>query len=373
MTTEVEEFFRRILPKKGFPVVTTLRKGTAPQQFSCESLTNFFKVVGEQKLKCEEQKRELYFCLSTLEKRSIVSADGKYHTRIATNCKYIRVLALDIDVDPTGVYKNRPCYVSQAEAIHGVKFLCEKLGFNQPYIVSSGYGLHVYWPFEEHVSTDDWWLLAVRFKAVCMAVDPRLLADPTRATDRAGILRVPASWNFKSTDFPKEVAILETAADIAWPFAFYSECLDLYISSNSIALDVNMPAKGVGPRVKKATLVDLSLEYPATEKADFKELYSKCPWIKNYMENPANRSEPEWKAMIDLSLHTKFTRKDGTVCEDLDMAEFVSKAYPGYTLADTVTKRNQALRVQAEAAGGPDPTARTCFSLEAAKAGPCRT
>ena len=372
MATEVEEFFRRILPSVGFPVVTTLRAKTYPQQFSCESLADFFRALGVQKQKCNEQYRELYFGLSTVEQRFVINAAGVVQVRPASNCRYIRVLALDVDIDPIGFLKGDtdvPCYHTQEDAIAGVKAFANKIGFNQPYIVSSGYGLHVYWPFEEHIDTDEWWLLAQRFKAVCAFVDCRLIADQSRVTDRAGILRVPASWNFKVEADPREVRILEDCAHIPWPHTFYSEALDFFIKANGVGLNFVLPRAGTGPKIKKATmkaLVDLDVDFPDKEKADFKEIYKKCNWVKDWMEHPAERREPAWKCIVDLSVHTKFIMKDGTVCEGRDLAIFVSKAYPGYDEAETIKKYDLA-------AANPKLASRYCTSLQVAKSSPCNT
>ncbi len=362
MHAPVEVFFKRILSDKGFPVITTLKKGTQPQQFSFESLPEFFKAAEELVVKGQAQQREVYFCISTMEKRSIVTEEGKFRIRVGPNCKLTKVLVLDIDIDETGFLKGdqlKPCYKSKDEALVGIDYLCTELSFPAPDIVDSGYGLHVYWPFQEAISSEQWAVAATKFKAACGHIDRRVIADPTRITDRAGILRIPSSFNFKR-EAAQPVLIIQDNKAI-WPYDHYREHLDAYLYRNGISADI-LSVQGIIPKAKK--IVDLTLTYPDQEKPEFKEIYKKCNWFQNYMVNAAERSEPMWMAALDIAALSKLTLKSGEVLEGASLAIYLSKGYPGYDEKETREKfaRSEIKGVLA---------ARKCVSMEATCPAPC--
>lgn len=63
------------------------------------------------------------------------------------------------------------------------------------HIVDSGSGLHVYWALTAAIAAADWKLAASKLKAVAKQVG--FLADPSRTSDIASVLRFPGTLNFK--------------------------------------------------------------------------------------------------------------------------------------------------------------------------------
>lgn len=372
MTIEVEDFFNRILSNKGFPVVTSLKKNTSPHQLVAENLLDFYRLVNLQKEKCDKLGRDLYFGIATIRQRYVVDQNGKHHTRVSSNCLHLKTLVLDVDTDPTGFLKGdreRLCYTSIAEAKEGVGHLCTELSLTKPYIVNSGNGLHVYWPFEQAVPAEEWYLLANKFKILCGHVDSRLIADQSRVTDRAGILRVPDTFNFKDPENKKQVKIEQFCSEVQWPSKYFSEHFDNYIDKNNIGFD---PMEMLGRVAKKAknNIVDLTLQFPDSEKIDFKEVYTKCNWYKNYMRNRHVASYDIWFPAMNLSTKMIYTiEPDGErkhlgklvtekiVIEGLDLAKFISKGHPGYDEALIEDKYNESI-------ADPALSARTCADLQ---------
>ena len=83
--------------------------------------------------------KDVYFALATFENA------GK---RTAENARYIRSLFIDMDG-----------YNTKKAAAQALAEFCAKTGLDllgTPYIVGSGGGLHVYWPFTEEVTVDRW-------------------------------------------------------------------------------------------------------------------------------------------------------------------------------------------------------------------------
>jgi hypothetical protein len=104
-------------------------------------------------------------------------------------------------------------YPTQADALRALKMFCEKAGLPlPPVVVSSGYGLHVYWSVGVFVPADRWRKLAKKLKA--LAARHGFRADPSRTADIASVLRVPATLNYKNPADPNPVQILRKGAPI---------------------------------------------------------------------------------------------------------------------------------------------------------------
>lgn len=370
MDQNTERFFDRVLSDKGFPVTVSLKKGSAPQTKVPDNLYEFKRVVQGEATKCSQQGRELYFGISTLERRFVTDARGVAHTRVGTNCLETRALVLDIDLNESGFIKKgqeqKSAYKSQAEAIEGVNRLCTVLNFNTPYIVSSGYGLHCYWPFENPVASEDWYALAGRFKAACMFIDGRLVVDPSRVADRAGILRVPDSYNFRNAKEPKQVTILHECGTPVWPYKFYKEHLEEFAKENDVEGYVEFLAK---PENKNKQIVDLSLDY-SNEKVEFKKIFKECNWINNYMKTKPTAGYEAWWAMVNLTSHCTLTIEAGktfkgkvlnheksTQIEGFELTKYISEGHPGYDVSKTYKKYEDSIAT-------PALSARTCVSLQ---------
>ncbi len=79
------------------------------------------------------------------------------------------------------------------------------------HVVNSGGGLHVYWVFDKPLQRDEWQVTAGKLKALTHALG--LLADDSRTSDIASVLRVPGTLNFKY-DPPRPVALLQKSAPV---------------------------------------------------------------------------------------------------------------------------------------------------------------
>ena len=108
--------------------------------------------------------------------------------RTAENSCAQRSLWLDVDIGGENEYAN------QEEAIANLSSFLGSTGLPQPLIVSSGYGLHLYWPLDRDLPTEEWLQLAGRLKTA--TVETGFKVDPSRTTDSASILRPPGTFNY---------------------------------------------------------------------------------------------------------------------------------------------------------------------------------
>lgn len=140
---------------------------------------------------------------------------AKYKTgenRKKENVLGLKAFWLDVDCGPSKAEPDpntgRPDgYVDQKAALQALRSFCKTVGLPTPTLVSSGGGIHAYWPLEETVSRADWEPVAERFKAICRAqnfyVDDKVF-------EVARILRVPGTFNFKE-ETPRPVQLLHVS------------------------------------------------------------------------------------------------------------------------------------------------------------------
>ena len=151
-------------------------------------------------------------------------------SRRASNVLALRAFWLDIDTQESSA---KATYANRKQAFAALEDFVNDLGLPVPTVVSSGYGLHVWWPLTEDIDGDTWHATATLLKAACVAWG--LAADPSRTCDRASVLRLPGTRNFKR-DKPRLVGVVQWAAAAA--HADLKAALSRYLGKPARALPV---------------------------------------------------------------------------------------------------------------------------------------
>ncbi len=101
-------------------------------------------------------------------------------------------------------------YRTIAEAEQALNSFCEKANLPFPtHIVLSGRGLHVYWVLAERLGRLLWAVAATKLKELTVAEG--LLADPSRTSDEASVMRLPGTNNHKTGE-PRSVTLKVSSA-----------------------------------------------------------------------------------------------------------------------------------------------------------------
>jgi len=127
------------------------------------------------------------------------------NNRKATNVSGASAFWLDIDC---GDLKNSAGkgYATAEGAREAVNRFCKDTGLPAPtYIVNSGSGLHVYWVLDSVVEREQWQQYAPKLKTLTQV--KKLLADDSRTSDIASVLRIPGTLNHKYFP-PKPVELI---------------------------------------------------------------------------------------------------------------------------------------------------------------------
>lgn len=149
--------------------------GAISQQFH-DSVDELIDVAHDR----DRDGYDTYYALATF---------GEANTRKAHNVQQIRCFFLDLDC---GEGKDYP---DQCSAVKALRTFVEELSLPKPVLVSSGYGVHVYWLLTEAVSAHEWLPVADQLKHTCKVRGLR--ADPSVTADIARVLRIPGTHNHK--------------------------------------------------------------------------------------------------------------------------------------------------------------------------------
>jgi hypothetical protein len=173
-------FFNRVLPEKGpFTLFTGVTgpdgKLWEPQHWN-----------GLQTHEALEKKiQEL-----SMQPLNIFYATGSYAKPNRKSPVAKRALWLDLDFKDLGSLEN---------ALRGLSAFVRAVGLPPPSVyVSSGHGLHVYWPLNRDVPIAEWLPVARALKAKCDELG--FAADPTSTADQARVLRCPGTLNRKGKE-----------------------------------------------------------------------------------------------------------------------------------------------------------------------------
>ena len=287
------EFLQQVLGDDGYYCIVGLKKDSdKPVQKFFQRLEDAVKVAENLK----NEGYDAYYALATFE-------DGK--SRKTANVKQLRSLFVDLDCGP-----GKP-YLTQVEAIAGLKAFCKETKMPKPALVNSGGGIHAYWPLAEPVSRGEWLPLAEKLKKMCD--DNDLFADPVVTADSVRILRVPGTLNFK-LDEARDVALIGSSCS-----SYEIDTLKDVIGEPILVRPSYIP-RGEMDEVTKAILGNYTNRFRTilmrTKDGDG------CQQLKYIYENQATMSEPMWRAGLSIA---KF-------CIDAEKAiEKLSAGHPEYS------------------------------------------
>ena len=200
MSDNITTFLKDILPTAAPVYCACFTKG-APhwENIVCNNIEQIVAVCSHY----NNQGFDTYFALSGYSQGYYKAENsGKPVFRTQQNAAFQKCLWLDIDCGEGKAYPDMQA------GIRALFSFLEKSKLPIPYVVASGFGLHVYWSFEETIPTNRWQNLAALLKQLCVHYDFKV--DHARTTDAASVLRMPGTNNYKR-DTPRPVQILQEA------------------------------------------------------------------------------------------------------------------------------------------------------------------
>lgn len=323
-----ENFLSLVLPHRGTIVLVEIA-GDVVRNHTYEEGTSVAEIAQDAET-MDRRGSTVYMAMGGYAPETV----ARYKGRTADNARWFRSLWYDLDVGP------KKEYLTQKDAAQALVKFVNTIGMPAPTIINSGYGLHVYWPFDDDLPADQWRFAAQRLKALA---DQHGLRIDNCTEDAARILRPVGTHNYKG-DTPKEVRLIQSAGAV--PFTQMQQYL---ATAKAPSLPVVMKPNGNHHAMVDAFgLGSISKANPSD--FDAAKIIAGCQQFKWAQDNQADVKEPVWRAMV------------GTLYRTNDPASIhpFSNKHPGYTYAETETK------AMAWAGGGV-----TCATLENLRPGGC--
>jgi hypothetical protein len=242
--------------------------------------------------------------------------------RTADNAGWIKTFFMDLDWGDNKKYST----LDDARAALGE--FCSQVGIPYPTLVSSGYGLHVYWVLAEAVEVEDWMPVAKHFMAVAQHFD--FGYDPgTPLYDAARVLRIPGTHNFKDLDAPRDVDVLRFGTAIT--LQEFAEALQrTKVAPPVEKRPVERPAAPISP-IMQGLLGNQISRFSIIAKSSLAG--TGCNAIKHVLLDQENVPEPLWYSALSIAQH----------CEDRDTAiHKMSCKHPEYDYNETERKASGA-------------------------------
>jgi hypothetical protein len=187
----MENQLSTILPNQGIYFVAAKEPKRFPH-YAC-------RTVDEMVLKAREidaQGYDAFFACASFKKESYIDAKGERRQRTAENAGLVKSFWLDIDCGPDKA-RERKGYATIKDALGKLLAFVDAVGLPKPAIVFSGGGLHVYFLLTEAITKEQWQPVAKQLKELTQCSAIRLLADDSRTSDIASILRPVGTHNYK--------------------------------------------------------------------------------------------------------------------------------------------------------------------------------
>lgn len=188
--------------------------------------------------------KAVYFACATYAEPYITGPDGKRRYRVKENVGRVKAIWLDIDCGADKAAKGQG-YSTKNEAFQALKDFCKAAGLPMPtWIVDSGHGMHLYWSFGRAVDRATWEGATGRLKQVCQRLG--FLADPSRTTDVASVLRLPGSVNRKDPANPRLVKVKYQGKPVSLEAFDAAVCAALARMDEEKPHEVQEPPEGIG-------------------------------------------------------------------------------------------------------------------------------
>ena len=296
-------FLQTILPETGIKYVALFKPDTVyPFHKSYESLEDMANAITSYN-RDPAFAAVYHACGSYQHPFLTVEKDGKTKRsyRKRDNWRSAKAFWLDLDCG-AGYSTMAPVkgYETKKEAATAVSKFAKAIGWPTPMLVSSGNGLHAYWPLTTAVNHTSWTKCAGLLKA--SAALWGLVADPTRTADFASILRPVGTLNRKNADDPKRVQVLKEC-DPKNAKALY-EALKAYAVENNVKESQNdlgaLPAHLQGATLNSDLTAHLS--FPNIP-ADAEVMADKCAQVRSMRNTAGDVGYDHWRGVIGLLTH----------------------------------------------------------------------
>lgn len=274
------EFLKKVWPSEGVYLLGVMTdKGLAHKAY------DHIAVAAEAAAQLDEKGRDVYFACAGYKQHPWKDEHGKWVFRKKENWLHAKAFWVDIDCGEDKVADGKG-YSTQKEAAGALLAFCKEYGLPRPIIVSSGYGVHAYWPLTSPLDAKDWTRAASVLKSAMALAGLR--ADPTRTADFASILRPPGTTN-KKRGGAKPVRVV-TDAEPTETTDFLCRLQNI-VSNHAVELPRERPEASIND--------DLTAHLAPSLDSDGNEVAGKCNQVR-MMRDGEKIGYEHWRGVIGI-------------------------------------------------------------------------
>lgn len=281
---QTREFFGRVLADQPNHVLTLATVRAGKKIFWNKNFTSL-DALTKAAHRCDKEGLTVYHAIGSFEGNEETDDQGRVKiTRRAAQAVAFRTLACDIDVGAT-----KP-YATQILAAQALAVATKAIPLPTPMVVSSGYGLHCYWPLTKIVDAAEWLGLSVALRDKLVAHG--LQVDTSKVCDPSMVLRPVETTNRKS-EHSLTVRLLRDCPD------YEPGTLRAALGAAAAPpMRPPLPAKASAPR--KSPLLDalLGVDLPP---ADAGQIVLKCAQLGAVASSRGDVIEPIWYLALGVA------------------------------------------------------------------------
>lgn len=319
---ETLAFLRLVTPSRGlYFAAVPAESGKGFRHHQCETHADLAAKVRS----LDAEGATVYFALGSFREPRIQKYKNGvpyWAERAQENVQFLRSFWLDLDVGET-VEGRPPKYASQQEAATALGTFVKECGLPAPLLVSSGYGLHVYWPLTDDVMEGQWKATATALKALTAGL--KLLTDPTRTSDSASILRAVGTHNRKIKDgVPTKMPVVACGTAEPTDYSDFHKRVTRAIKEHKITEKPPSHAALLNKQINEGAAT-IATYGPTSAHL----VAAQCNQINTMKAKGGDVAEPVWFAAIQVLNKT---------IEAPEIIHLWSSGYKGYSRAETDAK-----------------------------------
>lgn len=255
-------FLTKVLPGTGNYVLTLERN----KKFWNENFTTLESLVeGIEKI--DKTETTVFFAVGRYQNNTEVLPTGRTKvTRKQTDTAGFKTLCCDLDVG------GEHSYADAREAAQALAKFCTDMKMRLPMIVSSGRGLHCYWPLTQELNPEHWTKLSTMLRVAMQ--DHGIDLDTSKIHDASMVLR-PVGAHHKKDPGNWKLVTLKRDCDAADP----REYVELLAKYKDVAAATTPAKKKSG---KKSEIMDAIMD---GTPVDIDAVGKKCPQIAALLES----------------------------------------------------------------------------------------
>lgn len=287
---DTREFLNAVLPAGGVYIVA-VRDG---DRFRHKGFYTIKEAADFCRLADSRGAETYHACAAYKEKPHRDPVTDKYICRKQENWRAAKAFWCDIDCGATKAAEGKG-YPTQKAGALAILTWCKEKGLPSPMLINSGNGVHAYWCLAGEITPKEWYQAASILKKLLESAG--VLADPSRTSDFASILRPVGTHNHKDPLNPKEVKLARAQTELIEPADFIARLMTIYAEEG--AGDLPPP-----PPWLQAVQGDEVPQFSSPLECDIDLCADKCAQVRAMRDSKGDVSYDVWRGVIGIIKHS---------------------------------------------------------------------